>query len=207
MPKSALRILLISLSLFFFGCGTYQPKNAELITTTISEFANPYFADISQDYVYKANIEVYGRNLGGIVIIKKVNEDTHRVVFTTDFGNKLIDFEVSADSFKLNFSVEGMDNKRFLSVLENDFRLLLQPNYSIGKTFVNQEEVIYGSNQKKGMLYLFENKSNDFLYQMIFAKKSKEKITFEFQNQEDILATHIEIVHRNMPFRMQLTKI
>lgn len=207
MPKSALRILLISLSLFFFGCGTYQPKNAELITTAISEFSNPYFADISQDYVYKANIEVYGRNLGGIVVIKKIDEDTHRVVFATDFGNKLLDFEVSASSFKLNFSVEGMDNKRFLKLLENDFRLLLNRNYLIEKTFANSNENIYESKQKRGMLYLFEIKEKKHLYQMIFTKKSKEKITFEFRNEQETSPTQIEIVHHSLPFRMQLMKI
>src|SRR5690606_37657470 len=114
MQKSALRILLISLTLIWTGCSVYQPENAELTTTTISEYDNPYFSDTSKDYVYKANMEIYGRNLGGIVVIKKINEDIHRVVFTTDFGNKMLDFEISSDSFKVNLFVDGMDNKRFL---------------------------------------------------------------------------------------------
>lgn len=207
MQKSVLRILLISLTLIWTGCGVYQPENAELTTTTISEYSNPYFSDTTKDYVYKANMEIYGRNLGGIVVIKKINEDTHRVVFATDFGNKLLDFEISSDSFKVNFFVDGMDNKRFLKALEDDFRMLLQPVYAIDKTFVGKNEIIYGSEQNGGNIYLFENKEDKFLYKMIFARKSKEKITFEFQNKKDTFVEHIGIIHHNMPFTIQLIKI
>ena len=48
-------------------------------------------------------MEVYGNDISGILIIKKISETTHRVVLTSDFGNKMIDFEISENDFKLNY--------------------------------------------------------------------------------------------------------
>src|SRR5690606_35725087 len=194
MQKSVLRILLISLTLIWTGCGVYQPENAELTTTTISEYDNLYFSDTSKDYVYKANMEIYGRNLGGIVVVQKINKGTHRTVFTTDFGNKLLDFELTKDSFVLNFAADGMDNKRLLKILENDFRYLLQTVFPLDQAFEGNKHLVYSSVQNKGKLYLFQDKENNELQKMIFAQKSKERITFEFQNKKDKLATQIGII-------------
>ena len=207
MQKSVLRILLISCCLMICGCAVYQPPNVNPIENTISEFPNPYFSDTSKDYVYKANMEIYGRNLGGIVVVKMINKDTHRAVFTTDFGNKLLDFELTKDSFVLNFAADGMDNKRLLKILENDFRYLLQTVFPLDQTFEGDKHLVYSSVQNKGELYLFKDKENNELQKMIFAQKSKERITFEFQNKKDKLATQIGIIHHNIPFRLQLNRL
>lgn len=207
MQKLALRILLISLSVVFAGCGSYQPKDAEITENTISEYVNPYFSDKDSDYIYKANMDIYGRKSGGIVVIKKIDEHFHRVVFTTDFGNKLLDFEVAVDDFKVHFVVDGFNNKRVLKILETDFRLLLQSVYLIDKTFVTADGLIYDSKQNRRNVYLFENKTNDFLSKIIFTKKSKEKITFEFQNKRDTFVEEINITHHNIPLEIKLLKI
>src|SRR5690554_513923 len=207
MQKSTLRILLISLLVVCSACGSYQPKGAEITENTISEYINPYFSDKDSDYIYKANMAIFGKQSGGIVVIKKIDNIFHRVVFTTDFGNKLLDFEVSADEFKVNFVVDGFNNKRILKVLETDFRLLLQSVYPINSTFTAKDELIYDSKQNKGNVYLFENKENNFLGKIIFTKKSKEKITFEFQNKKDTFAEEINITHHNIPLEIKLLKI
>src|SRR5690554_3347733 len=106
MQKLFLRILLISLLVVCSACGSYKPKGAEITENTISGYINPYFFDTDSDYIYKANMAIFGKQSGGIVVIKKIDNTSHRVVLTTDFGNKLLDFEVSATDFKLNFVVD-----------------------------------------------------------------------------------------------------
>lgn len=207
MLKSIARILLISLFFVFTGCGTYKPKGANIRENTISGYVNPYFSDRDSDYIYKANIDVYGRKLGGIVVIKKIDENFHRVVFTTDFGNKLLDFEVSADDFKIHFVVDGFNNKRMLKILETDFRILLQPEYKVNQTFDSEVSAIYQSKQTKNTIYLSENKEDIFLNKIIVTKHSKEKITFEFQNKKDTFAEDIEIIHHSTKYKMKLKKI
>ncbi len=205
MLKSTLRILLISI--FFVGCGSYHPKDAKIVENTISEYLNPYFSDKNSDYIYKANMAIFGKQSGGIVVIKKIDTIFHRVVFATDFGNKLLDFEISSDDFKVHFVVDGFNNKRILKVLETDFRLLLQSKYKVSETFITENESVYGSKQNKRNVYLFENKEDNFLSKIMVAKNSKEKITFEFQNKKDTFVREINITHHNIPLEIKLLKI
>ena len=132
MPKSMKLLLRISsiLVLVLSSCATNKVvqdyKTVPLEKTTLEV---PYFSNPTMDYVYKANITVYGNELTGIFIAKKINDTTHRVVFTTEFGNKLMDFEISETDFKVNFILEELDRKILINTLTNDFRLLLRNHY------------------------------------------------------------------------------
>ena len=122
-----IRLLLISFSLLqLISCKSYQIDDATVKENSIQEFKNPYFDNPEIDYVYKAQIEVYGNKLGGIFVAKKISDSIHRVVFTTEFGNKLMDFELSDKDFKVNYVMEELDRKMVLNTLEEDFRLLLK---------------------------------------------------------------------------------
>jgi hypothetical protein len=73
-------------------------------------------------------MDIYKNHVSGILIIKKISETTHRVVLTSDFGNKLIDFEISEDDFKLNYVLPDLDKKIVINFLKNDFQQLLKRN-------------------------------------------------------------------------------
>ena len=96
--------------LFFLliSCKTYQLKDAQPISNSEKEVENLYFSS-KEDYVYKCQMEVYGNDISGILIVKKISETSHRVVMTSDFGNKMIDFEISEDDFKLNYVLADLD--------------------------------------------------------------------------------------------------
>ncbi|MGO3707665.1 MAG: hypothetical protein ACTJGD_09300 [Mesonia hippocampi] len=207
MQKSAHQILLISILFVFTACGTYQPENVILTETKSKNYINPYFSDITQDYVYKTSIEVFGNKLGGIFVIKKIDNQKHRVVLTTNFGNKMIDFEVSPTTFSVNFIVEALDNKRLLKILETDFRLLLSPSYLVDKTFTGENQTVYAGKQNKGRVFLYINESKNFLNKLSFTKKSKEKITFEFKEEKDNFTEKIKISHHNLPVFIKMIKI
>ncbi len=67
-----MRYLPISiLFLLITSCSLQTTKN--LIAKEVSQIVveNPYFSNIDTDYIYKAKIDVYGKNFGGILIIKK----------------------------------------------------------------------------------------------------------------------------------------
>src|SRR6478672_10112312 len=142
-----IRLLLISTLLFqLVSCKPYQVQDAVTKQTSIKEFKNPYFDNPEIDYVYKAQIEVYGNKLGGIFVAKKISDSVHRVVFTTEFGNKLMDFQLSDNDFKVNYIIEQLDKKIVLNTLEDDFRLLLKVNYQISESFEGSSFNVYKSN-------------------------------------------------------------
>ena len=74
-------------------------------------------------------MDIYKNHISGILIIKKISETTHRVVMTSDFGNKMIDFEISENDFKLNYVLEDLNKKMVINFLKNDFQELLKRKF------------------------------------------------------------------------------
>lgn len=164
----------------------------------------PYFSNPAMDYVYKANITVYGKELTGIFIAKKINDTTHRVVFTTEFGNKLLDFEISENDFKVNFILEELDRKMLINTLITDFRLLLRSHYNISEQFDNTENKVYVSLEKNKWNYLFLSKPTNRLSKIVYASKRKEIINLFYTSENDIFAEKIIIQHQNIKLKIEL---
>ena len=205
MQKSTIQFLLINcfLVIVLVSCGSvtknYTPKKLDKTTIEV-----PYFTDSKTDYVYKTNITVYGHEMSGIFIAKKINYTTHRVVFTTEFGNKLLDFEISENSFKVNSIVSELDRKILINTLEEDFRLLLKNNYLIQEQFENQENEIYKSQDGKRDNYLFFSKKDQKLEKVVRSSKTKDKITITFTLENDIFAKKVVILHQNIKLKIEL---
>lgn len=203
-----MRFLIISsLFLLIISCKTYEIPNATKIESNQKDFQNLYFSDSAKDYVYKANIEVYGKQLGGIFVAKKMNDTLHRAVLTTDFGNTLLDFEVSENSFKVNYCVDELNKKIVLNTLKNDFRLVFRQNHFVEEVFENQSHTIYKVNDGKRFNYLYESKSEKKLIQLSHTTKTKEKVVIRFEGKNTTFAEKINIEHKNIKLKIELNQI
>jgi hypothetical protein len=174
------------------------------VTLEKKAFEVSYFADPSMDYVYKANITVYGKELTGIFIAKKINDNTHRVVFTTEFGNKLMDFEISETDFKVNFILEELDRKIIVNTLVTDFRLLLRSHYDISERFENTENSVFKALDINKMNYLFVSKTNNKLSKITQSSKRKEILNLIYTSENNIFAEKIVIQHQNIKLKIEL---
>jgi len=203
-----IRLLLISTLLFqLVSCKSYNVQDASVKQTSVKEFKNLYFDNSELDYVYKAQIEVYGNKLGGIFVAKKISDSIHRVVFTTEFGNKLMDFELLDNEFKVNYVMEQLDRKIVLNTLEEDFRLLLKVNHQINQVYENSLSNVYKSNNGKRFVYFFVNKNDNKLVKLISTSKYKEKVVFEFESKNTTFAEVIRINHKNIKLKIELNQI
>lgn len=205
MQKSTIQHLLINclLAVVLFSCGpvtkNYTPKKLDKTSYEV-----PYFSDSKTDYVYKTNITVYGNELSGIFIAKKINDTTHRIVFTTEFGNKLFDFEISETTFKINSIVSELDRKILINTLKEDFRLLFKKDYLIQEQFENEFFNIYKSADGKRDNYLFLTKKDQKLEKVIHSSQTKEKFTVFFNSENNIFAEKIQIIHQNIKLKIEL---
>lgn len=152
-------------------------------------------------------MEVYGNDISGIVIIKKLSNDAHRVVMTTDFGNKMVDFEISQSDFKLNYVLPDLDKKMVINFLKNDFRILLKHRYPVLETFENTDSRVFTSKDDKKLTYLFYDKNSDLLKSIVIAENSKEKINISFDAKKHIFADNIDIQHKDFKIKIKLTQI
>ncbi len=204
MQKSTI-LFLINALFIAASCATNNlEKDLKLVTLENSIYSAPYFSNSETDYVYKANITVYGNELSGIVIIKKINGTTHRFVFTTEFGNKLLDFEISNSNFKINFIVEELNRKILKNTLETDFKLLLKNNYNIKEQFENEFFKVYKIVDGNNFDYLYFSKLDNKLSKIVFASKRKEKISIEYTSENNIFADSILIQQNNLKLRIKL---
>jgi hypothetical protein len=206
MQKSTI-LFLISLLFIVTSCATYTlEKDLKLVTLEKSIYNAPYFSNSVTDYVYKANITVYGNELSGIFIVKKINETTHRAVFTTEFGNKLLDFEISDTTFKINFIVDEFNKKILINTLKMDFKLLLRNKFEVQEQLENELFKVYLIKDGKNFNYLYLNKSNNKLSKILLASKRKEKISIEYTSENDIFANSI-IINDNLRLQIKLNFI
>lgn len=205
MQKLMIRYLLISAFFtLFISCKSYQVQDAVSVDNSLQFVQNQYFSDVSLDYVYKTHIEIYGNKMGGIFIAKRINDSIHRMVLTTDFGNKLLDFEISVNSFKVNFIIDNLDKKIIINTLRDDFRTLLQVNSKVFKTYKRNNEVIY---QTENNAYYYFDKVSRNLTKIIKTNKRKEKVVFTFDSKKTTFAENINIQHFNIKLKIDFNQI
>ncbi|GAB0156371.1 hypothetical protein CHRYSEOSP005_16350 [Chryseobacterium sp. Alg-005] len=207
MRRSLLQNFLYSCGLLLLvSCKTFQLTDATPVSNAETVVENLYFSS-GEDYVYKCQIDIYKNHVSGILIIKKLNETTHRVALTSDFGNKLIDFEISDQDFKVNYVIPDLDKKMVINFLRNDFQQLLKRQYPVSKSFENNQSKIYLSKTDKKACYLFFNKQNGLLNTIIYTKNNKEKIDFTFEAKKHIFADSIDLQHKDFKINIKLVQI
>lgn len=201
-----MRYLLISFCFFLMGCASYPDKN-NFVKNKVSDsdLKNIYFSDKNQDYVYKANIDLYNKHFGGVFIVKKITDNNHRVVFTTEMGNKIFDFSFINEDFKVNYILQDINKKILIHILKKDFKVLIEesPLFLNSYTFNNYivfETEIYN---KKHYYYTINNQ----IHKIIRSGKGKEKVVFTFKSTDNFIADLIEINHKNLKLTINLKSI
>jgi len=200
-----MRFLPISiLFLLITSCSLQTTKNLIVKEVSHIEVDNPYFSNTYIDYIYKAKIDIYGRKFGGILIIKKIDENSHRVVFTTEFGNKLFDFLFENDTVINNFVIEELDKKFIVNTLQNDFKLLVSQKNKVLNQFDSGLEDIYKTIDDKQFNFYFINKKSHILDKIVRTSKSKVIVEVLFSNVESVIANSILIHHKNIKLNIGL---
>ncbi|ROH98592.1 hypothetical protein EGI16_20985 [Chryseobacterium sp. G0240] len=188
------------------SCKSYKLADVKPVATTEKMVENLYFSS-NGDYVYKCQMDIYKNHVSGILIIKKLNETTHRVALTSDFGNKLIDFEIADHDFKLNYVLPDLDKKIVINFLKNDFQQLLKRQYPVQESFENENARIYLSTIDNKGYYLFFNKENGLLKQIIYTRNNREKIDFTFDAKKPIFADSLNLQHKDFKITIKLFQI
>jgi len=204
--KRHIKRILISISVLIglSACTLSTTKNLVETKVIHTTFTNPYFSDTTKDYVYKANIEVYGKHLGGLMIIKKIANKHHRVVFATEFGSRILDFEFIKNDFKINFVLDELNKKMVLNTLKKDFKLLLKEKHHIEKRYKNSEFIVVQSKVEKRTNFFFVNDCSRDLNKIVHTSKTKEKVIITFDDAVKTLVKEISIVHKNIKLRIDL---
>lgn len=202
-----MRYLLTSICiLFFVSCASYPYKIGLVEEESVTQQVyNPYFSNTAKDYIYKADLQFYKRKFSGIIIVKKIGEKEHRLVFTTEMGNKIFDFSFYENEFKVNYVLEEMNKKIILNILERDFTTLLKEYNTSIQTYRKEDEKVKETEvAHKRHFYFYKNRK---LVKIVKENKGKEKVVYHFSEIKDDIVKGILIEHKNIKLNIKLKGI
>jgi hypothetical protein len=208
MPALRMHYLLLSSSLFFFaGCSSVYRKmeKAQADPACLLQF-KPTFTKA----LYNTKVDVVGKHLSGLLLVKAMPDSSTRLVFSNEMGFKYFDFEFSAGGiFKVYYILPQMDKKAVITTLRKDFELLLMQHLDTEKGFVLKKDGLfyYGFPQTKGNNYYITDSDCRRLIRLERASKSKPVVTAVMQNYADGMPDSIGISHAKFNFTIGLKKL
>ena len=188
------------------SCTLSVTKNLREVANTTKEIINPYFTDPEKDYVYKASIEVYGNHFSGMLIIKLLKDNHHRIVFTTDMG-KAFDFEIYESEFKINYIVEAMDRPLLINMLKKDFLMLLRSGLPNIKQFKTSQHTVFETVKDGKYFFYFFREADNQLDKIVKTSRSKEKVIISFSDINNDLPGKINLLHNDIKLAIDLKVI
>ncbi|WP_410879143.1 hypothetical protein [Myroides sp. DW712] len=200
------KLLLISFALLFLSsCKSYYGPNTrkEEYTKGVFTVANTYFATVGEEHIFRAHIQVFKKELSGLLVVKRMDEHLHRVVLTSDFGNTLFDFSIYKDKpYAINYVMPDLDKKIILNFLAKDFSYLVEDTYTLNAKATQRDTTVYKGLYKKKKTFVVVNQQEE-VTEVIAASARKPKIVFTYAKK----GVALEIKHQNFPLSIQLTPL
>ena len=203
-----MRYLLLSSCIFLLaGCSSVY-KNLQPATGDINVLQK--FKPNFKNVLYKAEIDVVGHHLSGLLLIKTLPDSTIRMVFATETGFKFFDFSFTPEGgFKAIYVVRQMDKKAVIKTLRKDFELILLPPADYKSAYLRKDD--------HNLYFIFPKPKGSFCYitdlkgtQMkIMEISSPHKPIVQAITKDDGngIPDTIGISHKNFNFTIGLKKI
>lgn len=178
----------------------------------MQEYKNPQFEvnDIWQtenSRLFKTEMQIYGKDLSGMLAVRKTDTAEFRVIFINEVGMKFFDFEISESSDSVLFIFEPMNKKMFVKMLTEDYRnIFFVPHEDKNNLYINEDDKIIFRNKNTKMYYTFFEETG-FPYAMYKKGLLRKKFETDFRNYKNNFPQKIKITHHNIKFYNNLTLI
>lgn len=160
--------------------------------------------------LYSATVDVVGNHLSGLLLIKKMPDNSTRMVFSNEMGFTFFDFEFAKDgSFKVYSIIKKMKKKSVIKTLQYDFELILMNKLDNGKAVLKTDnELLYFIfPQNKGYNYYITNADGAELIRMERASNKKPIVEAVMKNYSNGIPDTISISHKTFEFNIGLKRI
>ncbi len=204
-----MRFLLISLvvPLLLQACSPATTKGMTEQRSSVSTVRNPYFSQADVDYLYKMNIQFKEHSFGGLLVVKKIDDQHHRLVMMGEMGNKFLDLTVGSGKTVKNFTIPELDKRLLLRVLSTDLAMMVNENVTVKKEFGLDGEQVFLSRQGEGRQYLFFAEPSGDLLRIVRRGYGMERVDLRFIRSEEGSAEQTTITHLTRPLIIDLKRI
>lgn len=208
MQLSTIRCFLLNSMVILLTACANEYRSLQVVTgdPLCVEKLKPTFTS----QLYRANVEVIGKTLSGLLLIKSMEDSSSRVVFMTETGLKFFDFTFGdRREFKVNFVMKKLNKKVVVNALRNDFELLLMRLENPPNSFVARMDGQWYHGFPKGpkINYYISDSLCTELYHAELASKRKKLVSAYLFKGVDSIPDSIFIQHFNFNFNIYLKKL
>lgn len=168
----------------------------------------PIFGDNFNSFLFKTNITVYGKDFSGLLVTKQMSPQDYRVIFTTELGMKLFDFEFKDTSFTLHYCVPQFNRPKLLKTIQQDIEILLMNNLKDKKFDIYPDKDFKYTIAKlqTGSFYNYYYTTADTrqLFKIVHSKKRRKKTIFTLNNYANNFPSNILIKHCDIKLKIEL---
>jgi hypothetical protein len=203
-----MKFLLFSLTCFLMGCAS-QYKALKTVKPDVNCIYKIRPSGISTSW-FDTGVDVQSRHFSGLLLIKQMPENKTRIVFTSETGLTIFDFEFGRDDyFQVKQIQEQLNKKIVIETLRMDFWLLLAIPFRDDKNILawnNGEEIFFGVEHKNETAYFVTDKNCTGLQRMELGAGRKRKFSI-VQKGGDTHPEEVTITHDLFPMVIRLKKI
>lgn len=176
----------------------FKYSKNELVTETL---LHP-IVNRDNSLLFKTKIKLYNKYFSGLILLKQTDSSTSHLVFVTELGMKMFDYEIRNNQFKLTYVFKPLNKPKILSLLESDLKLILLQN------LLNKEASIYKKEKKNVSIYkVVDQKLKHFYYIDLKTKTvdktiikrrlfCKEKVHYSYN--DSLFASQIKLKHKGI---------
>lgn len=178
-------IFLLLSSLIFSSCAyhklaSYKKQSDLVINSSSLQSVIPPTNAVK----YKASIDVLNKHFTGLIVLKQTDADTKHLVFVTELGMRMFDFEMRGDSMKPVYVFDALNKPKLVTALIRNFKTILLTDWFNKTTELatkSGKEVLHLKNNKYH-LFLFRDAKGYVTEQRVFIKRKKETKTIYSSN-------------------------
>lgn len=159
---------------------------------------------------YDAGIDVVGKHISGLLLIKEMPDHSKRIVFTNEAGVTFFDFGFEpAGGFKVHYVIRQLDKKAVVRLLRDDFSLLLGIPFKspVWKSWEMGNEKYFGVTGKNENHYFITDQDCGSLHRLESASKRKKKLTILIAGSDVQKPDSITLQHHTFAMKINLKKL
>lgn len=204
-----MRFLLFINSICFFATFSCSPAYKGVQRTDAGDSCIAAFKPDFSRVLYNTQVDVVGKHLSGLLIIKTMPDSSIRMVFANEAGFKFFDFGFKKDEFTVYYIFDQMNKKPVIKTLRKDFQLILMTHLDAGNSyFLKKGDDYYHSFQDgKDYYHYITNATCTKLLRMERSGRRKKVAEAAMQDYHTGIPDTIGIKHSNFDFTIQLKRI
>lgn len=202
-----MRIFWLSSILFLFGCSQKATKN--LVDSSVNNNCLTTLKPSFESVLYNTQVDITSHHLSGLLLMKKLEGDTTRVVFTNEMGLKYFDFEFTTNNFKVIYCMRKLNKKIIINQLKKNFSLILMNRSDLNAyQLVKTDSLKYYKldNAKDQTYYIIDNSCSK-IERIEIKDDDKKKIILFLKGEKNGIAEEIFINYQTFKFDINLKQI